>query len=118
MYFKQELGKYGEEKACEYLKKNNYRIIEKNFLCKQGEIDIIALSSLKELVFVEVKTRRNIKYGMPCEAVTPKKIKNIISSSKYYIFKNRFYNLEIRYDVIEVFAFDTAYYINHIKNAF
>lgn len=118
MYFKQELGKYGEDKAYEYLIKNNYKIIERNFLCKQGEIDIIAMSKEKELVFVEVKTRKNLKYGTPCEAVTPKKMKNIIFSSKYYIFLNKLYNINIRYDVIEVYVFNTRYSINHIKNAF
>lgn len=113
-----DLGKYGERKACEYLEKNKYKIIEKNFLCRQGEIDIIALSDTKELVFIEVKTRRNFKYGRPCEAVTPKKIKNIKYSSKYYIFKNNLNNIGVRYDVIEVIVLNSKFGINHIKNAF
>lgn len=118
MYSKQYIGKYGENKACEYLLKNNYKIIDKNFLCKQGEIDIIAISNVNELIFIEVKTRKNLKYGMPCEAVTPHKIRNILLSSKYYIYLNHFHNINIRYDVIEVYWIDNGLKINHIKNAF
>ena len=60
MYVNQTLGRFGEEKACNYLKKNNYKIIERNFRCRQGEIDIIAKDlSKNELVFIEVKTRLN-----------------------------------------------------------
>lgn len=114
----QDLGKYGENKACEYLSKKKYKIIERNFLCRQGEIDIIAISETKELVFIEVKTRSNLKYGMPCEAVTSNKIKNIIFSSKYYIMKNNLYNYNVRYDVMEVLVINKACFINHIKAAF
>lgn len=118
MSFKQDTGKYGEEQACNYLERKNYKILEKNFLCRQGEIDIIAKSARGELVFVEVKTRSSLKYGMPCEAVTPKKINNIIYSAKYYIFKNRLYNIDIRFDVIEIFLHNKKCIIHHIKNAF
>ena len=56
MYFKQETGKYGEFLAYNYLIKNNFKILDKNFTCKRGEIDIIAFSPYQELVFIEVKT--------------------------------------------------------------
>ena len=86
MYFKQKLGKYGETVACTYLEKNNYKILDKNFVCKQGEIDIIAFSDLKELIFIEVKTRSNLNFGVPSEAVNKYKKNHILASSKYYIF--------------------------------
>lgn len=74
MYFRQEIGKWGENIVCQYLKSNNYHIIERNFLCRQGEIDIIAKDKAKkELVFIEVKTRSSLKYGNPAEAVTKQK---------------------------------------------
>jgi len=63
MYFKQSIGKLGEDIACLYLEKNNYKIIKRNFRCKQGELDIIAFNLKKELIFIEVKTRNNINYG-------------------------------------------------------
>ena len=68
MYIRHEIGKLGEELAVGYLQKQNYKIIERNFECRQGEIDIIALDK-NELVFIEVKTRTSIKYGKPAEAV-------------------------------------------------
>ena len=69
MYFKQSIGKLGEDIACLYLEKNNYKIIKRNFRCKQGELDIIAFNLKKELIFIEVKTRININYGFACECV-------------------------------------------------
>lgn len=69
---RQELGKEGEDFAADYLQKQGYEIIDRNFECKQGEIDIIAKDK-NEYVFIEVKTRQNLHYGMPCEAVNERK---------------------------------------------
>ena len=118
MYLKKVLGKYGEEIACKYLLSLNSKVLDRNFMCNQGEIDIIALSELNELVFLEVKTRKNLKYGRPCESITPYKIRHIVSSSKYYIYLKNFYNYNVRYDVIEVYVKYPKIVINHIKNAF
>jgi len=118
LYFKKETGNKGENLACEFLRKNGYIIIEQNFSCKQGEIDIIAKSPTNYLVFIEVKTRNSLKYGMPCEAVTPYKQKHIKLTSKYYIYKNFLYNIDIRYDVIEILKLNNKIYINHLKSAF
>lgn len=118
MYYKKETGNKGEDFACDFLRKRGYIIIEQNFSCKQGELDIIAKSPSNYLVFIEVKTRNNLKYGMPCEAVTPYKQRHIKLASKYYIYKNRINNINIRYDVIEIFKYNNKVYTHHIKNAF
>lgn len=119
MYFKQRIGKLGEDIACKYLKNNNYKIIDKNFTCRQGEIDIIAKDKArKEMVFIEVKTRSNFKYGQPCEAINKEKRKHICQASKYYICKNKISNVAIRLDVIEVVIKDGKYNVNHIEKAF
>lgn len=118
MYYKKRLGYNGENLACDFLKKKNYIIIEQNFSCKQGEIDIIAKSPSNYLVFIEVKSRNSLKYGMPCEAVTPYKQKHIKLVSKYYIYKNNITNIDIRYDVIEILKLNNTLYINHLKSAF
>lgn len=116
MYFRQEIGKWGENLACEYLKENGYQILEKNFRCKQGEIDIVAQDNhKKELVFFEVKTRSNFKYGNPAEAVNLQKQRHIKHAVKYYIYKKQIYNVAIRIDVIEIYIKKPAYKINHIK---
>lgn len=76
-------GKEGENKAAAYLQKQGYRIIERNFTKRYGEIDIIAIDG-DTLVFVEVKTRIGDGYGRPIEAITPWKLKSLIKSAEYY----------------------------------
>lgn len=115
MYFRQEIGKWGENLACQYLEKNNYQIIERNFLCRQGEIDIIAKDVIKkELVFIEVKTRSNFKYGNPAEAVNTQKRKHMMQAIQYYLYKNHIQNIPIRIDILEVYIVQNCK-INHIK---
>lgn len=115
MHFRQEIGKWGENLACQYLEKNNYKVIERNFLCRQGEIDIIAKDIAKrELVFIEVKTRSNLKYGNPAEAVNMEKQKHMVKAIKYYIYKNQIKDVPIRIDVLEVYIVQNCK-INHIK---
>lgn len=115
MYFRQEIGKWGENLACNYLAERNYKILERNFLCRQGEIDIIAKDvTQKTLVFIEVKTRSNLKYGNPAEAVNQEKQKHMKQAIQYYLYKNRIKNTPIRIDVIEVYIVQNCK-INHIK---
>ena len=120
MYYKQETGKLGEDEVERYLIKNNYKIIERNFMCGFGEIDIIAKDlNRKEMVFVEVKTRNNKSYGVPAEAVDFYKKKHIIRSAKYFIHINKLQEEYTRIDVIEVYiSKDRKYKINHIEQAF
>lgn len=119
MCLKQQKGKIGENLACKYLEKNHYTIIDRNFRCKQGEIDIIACDTQKkELVFFEVKTRSSLKYGRPSEAVQKTKREHIIAVAKYYYYKNKIHKIPVRFDVIEVFLTNSNYKINHIKQAF
>ena len=116
MYYKQEIGKMGEDKAVKYLKDNGYKIIERNFMCRQGEIDIIARDTDKgEYVFIEVKTRTNFYYGKPVDAVNIKKRRHIVSATKYYIYKNHLAKKLIRFDIIEIYKKD-KFYIKHLKN--
>ena len=102
MYERHEIGKQGEEYATQYLKKIGYQIIAKNYECRQGEIDIIAKDGL-EYVFIEVKTRQNLHYGMPSESVTEVKQKHIKNATKYYMYSHHLENKYIRLDVIEVY---------------
>lgn len=114
MYFKQETGKIGEDLACRYLENLGYTINERNFMCRQGEIDIIAKYK-DEKVFIEVKTRKNRKYGDPIEAVTQTKQKHMKRAVEYYLYKNGIKNEYIRFDVIEVYLSKNSYKINHVK---
>lgn len=115
MHFRQEIGKWGENIACKYLEENNYKLIERNFSCRQGEIDIIAQDIVKkELVFIEVKTRSNLKYGNPADSVNKEKQKHMVQAIKYYIYINHIKNMPIRIDVLEVYIVQSCK-INHIK---
>jgi putative endonuclease len=108
-------GKLGEDIALNYLINNNANILETNYRIKSGEIDIIAKID-EEIVFIEVKSRSDIKFGYPSEAVDNKKIRKIINTAKYYILKHNLNNISIRFDVIEIYLKDKK--INHIVNAF
>lgn len=84
---KQNEGRIGEDLACNYLLKKGYRIIERNFHSRIGEIDIIAQKG-KNLIFVEVKARSSMKYGEPETAVTKYKLRSIIRTAEYYKLLN------------------------------
>ncbi len=108
-------GKTGEDLAANYLKKLGYEIIFRNFKTEVGEIDIIA-SGEGYLIFVEVKSRKNTDLGYPSEAVGVFKVKKISQVASQYINKYNLFDIDVRFDVIEVFFDDKE--INHIKNAF
>lgn len=96
-----EIGKKGEDFAEKLLKKNNYKIIERNFTIRGGEIDIIAKDK-ETLVFVEVKLRKNSDYGRPSEFVTPYKQEKLIYTAKNYLAKTGSENVMCRFDVVEL----------------
>lgn len=114
MYQSHQLGKDGEKEAEEYLLKKGYKILDRNFFCRRGEIDIVAIDKL-EIVFIEVKTRTGNKYGLPSESVTENKIKKILKTAEFYLYIKRLENKYIRIDVIEVYANREKNRINHIK---
>lgn len=117
MYKKKDLGKAGESLACKYLEKNDYNIIEKNFSCLQGEIDIIAYDiKSKELVFFEVKTRTNFYYGFPSDSVNKAKQRHIFKSVEYYLYSRNLEDVFVRVDVIEIVVLGREYKLNHLVN--
>ena len=111
-------GKWGEQKACLFLEGKGYEILERNFKCKIGEVDIIAKKD-DNISFVEVKTRCSIDFGLPCEAVNRKKRSKIIRTAQSYIKQHKEYIYFGFYlDVIEVLTINDGIYINHICCAF
>ena len=111
--FNKIIGNKGELIAQNYVKKQKYVILEENFTCKFGEIDIIAKDK-DVIIFIEVKARTSEMFGRPCEAVTPYKQNKIRTVAKYYLMLKKLYENSCRFDVIEVLDGE----INHIKNAF
>ena len=116
MYNKQNLGKWGEELACKYLEDINYNIVERNFSCHQGEVDIVAYdNTCNELVFVEVKTRSNFNYGVPTESINYIKKSHMKRSIEYYLYKKRLFDVYVRVDAIEIVVWNGKYKLNHLK---
>ncbi len=111
-----DLGKKGEELAIEYLQKNEYSIVEKNYRFQKAEVDIIAQKE-NVLVIVEVKTRSTNYFGNPQDFVNPKKIKLLVSAIDNYVIENDL-DIEIRFDIIAVLKNKENYKIHHIKDAF
>ena len=95
-----ELGKWGEDKASEFLQLNGYQIIERDWKSGRRDIDIVATNGT-EVVFVEVKTRRNSLYGAPEEAVDYRKLQSLRLAINHYI-KYRHINCDVRFDIISV----------------
>ena len=116
MYINQEIGKLGEDIAVNYLKQKGYKILDRNFECRQGELDIIAIDK-NEIVFIEVKTRTSNRYGTPSEAVNKIKQKHMLQTIKYYLYIRNLSDKFVRIDVIEVYIKDNVYKVNHIKQA-
>lgn len=108
-----QIGSYYETYAKDYLLKKGYELIQMNFRCRFGEIDMIAKDG-EYTVFIEIKYRSNQKCGLPRESVTYYKRQKILGVAKYYLMKNRLSDTPCRFDVIEIFKED----IHHIQNAF
>lgn len=113
---KTSFGKYGEDLAVVFLSKLGYKIIERNFRIRGGEIDIVAQDG-NVLVYVEVKTRSSHAFGLPEESVTYHKIKFIERASKFYRANRRNLPEQERIDVIAIDFADSTPQIKLIKNA-
>ncbi len=114
---KKELGRRGEELALTFLKKNGYRILEKNYVCKMGEIDIIA-QERDTLAFVEVKTRRSTTFGPPQMAVDQKKQEQLSKAALHFLKEKRLEMVKARFDVVAILLGPKGEKIELIRNAF
>jgi len=119
--YRKKLGKLGEDTACRFLKMHRYKIIERNFRSRFGEIDIIAKDNQGDiLVFVEVKTRMGDIFGLPEESVIYSKQQKLIKTVLFYLQgKREFADMDFRIDVmgIEVDQDCRRARVKHIKNA-
>lgn len=114
--FQKNLGQEGEDRAARYLAKQGYRILERNYRTRVGEIDLIVLHQ-GTVVFVEVKTRTSDAYGAPELAVTPQKQRRMIKAALGYIKHRKFHQVPCRFDVVAISA-TTEKEVELIQNAF
>lgn len=110
------LGQRGEARAARYLKRKGYRILEMNYKAPTAEVDIVAMDK-DVLVFVEVKTRKDLSHGSPLEAVGPKKQGKLREAALYYMGRLKQQPLA-RFDVISIVKRGWRSEIEHITSAF
>ena len=113
------LGQFGEEQAARYLRRRFYTILERNYRCRFGEIDLIAKRA-GVLAFVEVKLRRDDRHGEAREFVTARKQQRVMAAAQLWLSQHET-QLQPRFDVIEVYApqgEEGPVQIHHIANAF
>ena len=111
-----ELGKTGEQLAVDFLLKNNYEIVERNYRFDKAEVDIIAKKD-SILAIVEVKTRSTADFGNPQDFVKPKQIQRLVKAVDEYVTVNDL-DVEVRFDIIAIVKAGYGYNIEHLENAF
>lgn len=117
MNLKQDLGRYGEERAAIFLQDRGYEIIDRNWRSPVGEIDLIARDK-DRLVFVEVKTRNGSGFGHPFEAITPTKVSRMRRLVADWCIAKQVSGAKVRLDAIAVLISAGRVHIEHLKEVF
>jgi putative endonuclease len=116
-FFKQHLGKEGENIAERYLVRKGYKVVERNYRCRNGEVDLIVLDG-KVIVFVEVKTRSGHQFGTPLDAVERRKQQKMIHTAQFFLNAKGLQQRDARFDVVGISWPGNDPVIEHIENAF
>jgi putative endonuclease len=114
---KQLLGKEGERIAERYLIKKGYKLVERNYRCPSGELDLIVLDR-RVIVFVEVKTRTGDAFGTPFEAVEFRKQQKMTQAAQYFLAQKGLHQRDARFDVVGISWPGREPSVEHIENAF
>jgi len=114
---RQVLGAEGERAAEKFLRRQRYTIVERNYRCRSGEVDLIALDR-STVVFVEVKTRTQRGFGSPLEAVDPRKQRQVQRAAQHYLSEKRLHDRDARFDVVGVWVEKGQVCCELVKNAF
>jgi putative endonuclease len=110
-------GQAGEDLACAYLLRKGLRIVERNFRCRSGEIDVIARDG-ETLVFVEVKERAGASHGGAIEAVTRAKRARVVRAARLYAAQHALSEAAVRFDVIAIDLAPEGPQVRHEAGAF
>ena len=111
-----ELGKVGEELAVDFLRKAGYEILETNWVFQKAEVDIIAKKA-NLLAIIEVKTRSDISFGLPQEAVKQKKIQLLVKAVNEYVIRKDL-DVSVRFDIISIVKSGNSFITDHLEDAF
>lgn len=111
-------GQQAEQKALTFLQTNGLKLLEKNFNCRHGEIDII-MQEGNDIVFVEVRGRKQKEFGSAAESINQNKIKKIVQTAAYYLQKNKLlYKVSSRFDIMAIHFISNHWQYEWIKDAF
>ena len=113
----QNIGRYGEDRAVEFLRRLGYRLVDRNWRGPSGEIDIVAKDG-DCLVFAEVKTRTRLGFGHPFEAITEAKMRRMRALASQWCQAHRLGVVQVRLDAISVLVRDGRVTIEHLKQVF
>jgi putative endonuclease len=112
------IGRLAEEKACQFLQSQGLCLIQANYYCIHGEIDLI-MQDQKDILFIEVRYRSRLDYGNAAESVNRHKQKKLIKSAMYFLQKRQWlYKVNSRFDIIAIQDIANEWQLNWIKNAF
>jgi putative endonuclease len=114
---RRELGARGEEVAARFLEARRYTIVARNFRCRAGEIDLVALDD-REVVFVEVRSRRGTRAGTPLESVDPRKQAQVVRVARHFVAARGWTERDARFDVIGVRFDQEPPAVEHVRGAF
>lgn len=98
---RKQLGRWGESVATHHLEAKGYHILQRNWRCRHGEIDLVVQAG-EMLLFVEVKTRRGRDMGTPEEGITPRKSRKLMQVAQYYLYEHDLHEVDWRIDMVAV----------------
>ena len=112
-----ELGRRGEGVAEAFLRRSAYTIVARNYRCRTGEIDLVALDG-RVLVFVEVRSRRGSEFGTPLESVDARKQTRLARVAQHFLAERGWYDRDARFDVIGIRFDEEPPRVEHVRSAF
>jgi putative endonuclease len=115
---RQQIGQLAEQQACDYLQSQGLRLLQQNYRCYCGEIDLI-MQEQNNIVFIEVRSRRRIDFGSAVESITLSKRKKLIRTATHFLqMKKWLYKVDSRFDIIAIHPIDGKIQLEWLKNAF
>lgn len=114
---RKSIGDDAEQLACEYLEQRGLKLLQRNFYCRGGEIDLV-MQHGDSLVFVEVRYRRSTSFGRAAETITAQKQDRVVRCARYYLARHGNWNTVARFDVVSIEGAPERLQIEWITNAF
>jgi putative endonuclease len=112
------LGAEAEARAAEFLQRKGYRIVDRNWTCRGGEIDLVCLDGDGTIVFVEVRARASTRHGTPLETVVDGKRRRLVRAAAIYLHMKQREDAACRFDVVALVGVGAGETIEHVEDAF